>query len=481
MNSFRILLCLSIISIFPSLQAQLDPTRITIARDSFGTPHIFAPTDAEVAYGFAWASCEYDFKTLQAQILPIKGLNGLVNGKKGAIFDVAVHLLDPHSIVEAEYETGIPADFKRILENYAAGVNAYATAHPKEILHKDLFPVSAKDILKSYVVGMALLSGADKELIMILEEKVKEKEDEMDRGSNAFAIAAKKTTEGKTYLAINSHQPLEGLNSGYEAHLASEEGWNMLGSSFIGGVSLFAGANEYLGWAHTVNYPDLTDVFRLEMHPKEKDMYRLDGEWLTLEPYHIKARIRLLGFIPLGVKQKFYRSKHGVTIRTKEGVFAFKNSAPTTIKAAEQWYRMNRATNLSEFKEALALQGIISTNIVYADVEDNIYYISNGHFPKRNPVYDWEGILPGDTSATLWDDGFYSLDSCAQVLNPSSGYVFNCNHTPFFSSGPGDSPDTAVVPFTMGYKRPGDLTLSLIPICRCRRYPVCRSRWVPSS
>jgi len=440
------------------LHAQIDPGRITIARDSFGTPHIFAPTDAEVAYGFAWASAEDDFETMQLQLLPVRGLTGLTKGKQGAIFDVAVHLLDPHTVVESQYETEVPADFKRILEAYAAGANAYAAAHPKQVLHKKLFPVGPKDILKGYVVGLSLLSGADRDLRMVLEERVEKTEEMRMRGSNAFAISAKKTTDGKTYLAINSHQPLEGLNAWYEAHLVSDEGWNMLGATFVGGVSLFAGVNEYLGWAHTVNYPDLTDVYELTMHPEDENLYQFDGEWLELEPYHVKARIKLGGVLPIGLKQKFYRSKLGVTMRTDEGVFALKTSAPTTLKAAEQWYRMNRATNLEEWKAAMDLQGIVSTNIVYADVADNIYYIGNGHFPKRNPAYDWRGILPGDTSSVMWGADFYPLDSCAQVLNPPSGYVFNCNHTPFLSSGPGDSPLPEEIPVTMGYKAPGDLT-----------------------
>jgi acyl-homoserine-lactone acylase len=45
--------------------AQLNPANITIARDSFGIPHIFAPTDPEVAYGIAWAHAEDDFETMQ--------------------------------------------------------------------------------------------------------------------------------------------------------------------------------------------------------------------------------------------------------------------------------------------------------------------------------------------------------------------------------------------------------------------------------
>ena len=51
-------------------------------------------------------------------------------------------------------------------------------------------------------------------------------------GSNAFAFRRAKTKDGKTYLNVNTHQPLEGPFAWYEAHLVSEEGWNMLGGLF---------------------------------------------------------------------------------------------------------------------------------------------------------------------------------------------------------------------------------------------------------
>ena len=89
-------------------------------------------------------------------------------------------------------------------------------------------------------------------------------------GSNTFAFNSSKTTDGNTYLAINTHQPLDGPVSWYEAHLCSEEGTNIIGALFAGTPSILIGANQHLGWAHTVNYPDKTDVFKLEMHPSKK-------------------------------------------------------------------------------------------------------------------------------------------------------------------------------------------------------------------
>ena len=439
-----------------TLLAQINPANITIARDQWGVPHIFAKTDAEVAYGFAWATAEDDFETMQKQILPVKGLMGRVAGKEGARLDVAVHLLDARTIVEERFEQDLSPDFRKVLEAYAAGANAYARSHPKEVLHHKLFPITGQDIIQSYVLGMALMSGVGRELGNILGGKYKAQPQE--RGSNAFAIAPSKTADGKTYLVNNSHQPLEGFNSWYEAHLCSEEGWNILGATFPGGVTIFLGTNPHLGWAHTLNYPDFADVYALEMHPTEKGRYRFDGQWEELQPYPTKARVKVLGFLTIGARQKFYKSKYGVTFETPNGYFALRFPANRDIRAAEQWYLMNKATHLEEFQEALRRQGITCTNIVYADKEGHIYYISNGRFPKRNPHYDWQGLLPGDTSATLWTDDYYPIDSLPQVLDPASGYVYNCNHTPFLSSGIADNPNPESIPQSMGFQDLDGLT-----------------------
>lgn len=454
----RLLLSLFFISIFYNISAQINPQNIEIVRDQWGVPHIYAETDIEVAYGLGWASSEDDFKTIQHQLLGVRGLAGEVLGKSGAILDVAIHILEAKSVVDKKYETDLSDHFKKYVEAYAAGVNAYAQKFPKEVLHKKLFPVSGKDVIVGYVLGMALMSGASSHLENLMGNKVEAKHFPTAEGSNAIAISKNKTTDGKTYLAVNSHQPLEGLYSWYEAHLCSEEGLNILGGTFAGSPTIFLGTNENLGWAHTVNHADFSDVYELKMNPKNKNQYEFDGQWLDLESYHTKARIKLMGFLKIGLKQKFYKSKYGVTFKTKKGVFALRLSANRNIQAAEQWYKMNKATNFEEFMDALRMQGIICTNIVYADKEDHIYYVSNGRLPKRNPKYNWLETLPGNTSATLWKDEYYPLDSLPHVIDPPSGYVYNCNHTPFLSSDEMDNPKVEDVPVSMGFQTPDKLT-----------------------
>src|SRR5688572_26827026 len=113
-------------------KGQINPERIQIARDSFGVPHIFAPTDAEVAYGLAWAHAEDDFATLQLVVLMGKAKLGTALGKKGAEADYVVNLLRCRKIVEEKWNT-LSTDFIQLVQGYVAGLNAYAKAHPNKV------------------------------------------------------------------------------------------------------------------------------------------------------------------------------------------------------------------------------------------------------------------------------------------------------------------------------------------------------------
>jgi len=439
-----------------SIPPSEDYSNIKIARDQWGVPHIFAPTDAEVAYGLAWAQCEDDFVTMQEQMIAGRGRLGEVKGKDGLTIDFGVQFMGLSEIADKYAPQITNPHFKKYLAAFVEGANAYASLHPEELLLPDLFPLIEKDLLIGYLLGNVEISGAGKDLVNILEGRVAEGfSSDLPKGSNAIAISNRKTTDDYTYLAINSHQPLEGWYSWYEAHLASEEGLNILGGTFPGGSCIFHGVNENLGWAHTVNHADFSDVYQLVMHPDKEGMYRFDGEWIPLIEKPYWAWMKILGPIKIPIRQTIYESKYGPTFETDKGFFAWRFLVAQGIGSAEQWFAMNKANNFEEFKAALDMQEIVSTNIVYADKEDNIYYLSNGKLPIRNPKYDWKGTLPGDTSATLWTDAYFPIDSLPQVLNPASGYVFNTNNTPFSSSGLSDNPIEDEDNKTMGYQKTG--------------------------
>ncbi|OYZ01357.1 MAG: peptidase S45 [Sphingobacteriia bacterium 28-36-52] len=429
-------------------QAQIDPAKIDIIRDKYGVPHIFGKTDPEVAYGLAWAHAEDDFTTIQQSLLAGKAMLAQYQGKKGASIDYIVHLLRIPELVEERYESDLAPDFKKLLEGYSAGLNAYAAKHPKEVLLKKIFPVTPKDMVQYSVLQLCVLSGADKALAAIFGGTIPLLENYKTQGSNAFAFNSNKTTDGQVYLNINAHQPLEGPVAFYEAHLSSEEGWNILGANFPGAPSILHGVNEHLGWAHTVNEPDKLDVYQLEINPENKTQYKLDGNWEILEERVAQLKVKIAG-LKINVKKKAYWSKYGPTIITDRGTFSIRMPAQMDIRGLEQWYRFNKARNFTEFKAAVNMKAIPGYNIVYADKYDTIYYISNGRIPIRDKNYNWKTTLPGNTSATLWNQ-LHPIEALPQVLQPKSGFVYNTNHSPFHSTEGPENP--LVTDITMGYE-----------------------------
>lgn len=173
-------------------QAQIDPASVTIARDSFGVPHIFAKTDPQVSYGLAWAHAEDDFKSLQLVALPSKGLMGRALGKDGVAGDYAFALFRCREITEEKWNTLSPA-FLRLIEGYVQGINDYAKAHPDEVLVKKLFPMSVKEYIASSVLALTVFNGGDRALRAIFANNVNPLIDYDKMGSNAIAIHPSKT------------------------------------------------------------------------------------------------------------------------------------------------------------------------------------------------------------------------------------------------------------------------------------------------
>ncbi len=95
-----------------------------------------------------------------------------------------------------------------------------------------------------------------------------------------------------------------------------------------------------------------------------------------------------------------------------------------------QAYRMVRSRNFQEFRAAVATLDQRMFNLVYADCEGNIFYLYNGIVPRRDPKLDWSKAVDGSRPESDWK-GFLSLDELPQVLNPMSGYVQNCNQSPY--------------------------------------------------
>jgi len=435
----KLVLILFIVSTNFNSYSQINPDNIEIVRDHYGVPHIYADLDTEVAYGFAWAQAEDHFKLIQEAYLAGNGLLGKLIGLKGAGADFLTQFIQSEKIVNEKFHT-LDEKFVALIDAFAQGLNAFAIKHPKQVLEKKLFPLTPQKLLRYTQLQLFISNGADKLVTGIVNNTLSwPYEIEQDtKGSNLIAVSRSRTGSDETFLTINTHQPLEGPTSWYEAHLVSKEGTNIIGAAFPGSPCLLTGANEFLGWTHTVNYPDKADVYALEMHPKKKNVYLVDGVAYKLEKFKAKLHFKFLG-MNIPIKKKFYHSIYGPTLKNKTGVYAVRTTSTTNINAIEQWWKMNKATNFTDFYKALEMKALPGYNIGYADRNDTIFYISNGKIPIRAKGYDWTDVVPGNTLKTLWDT-YYDIKDLPQVVSPASGFVYNANHTPFKSSGKADNP-----------------------------------------
>ncbi len=417
--------------------SQINPENIDIVRDSYGVPHIFAKTDAEVSYGLAWAHAEDDFETIQLAFLAGNSMLSNHLGSEGAPADFISKFIGSKEIVDEKYNE-ISDEYKLVLEGYALGLNSYAKKFPDKVLYKKLFPLTPKMMLRYGQLQLFIRSKGGEWVGKILSDKTQE--DYIDQnliGSNFIAMNSSKTKSGESFLVINTHQPLEGPTSWYEAHINSEEGTNILGTLYPGTPHILIGVNENLGWSHTFNNLDIFDVYKLEMTKGLK--YIVDGEEYKLEKDKAKIKIKILG-LKIPINRKFYKSIFGPTLKNKKGFYSIRAPILHSINALEQWWRMGKSKNFNEFYSTLKMKGLTGVNIAYADKYDTIFYMSDGLIPKREEGYNWKEIVPGNTKKTLWTET-YDIEDLPQVIQPKSGYIYNANHSPFKSTSNDENPN----------------------------------------
>jgi acyl-homoserine-lactone acylase len=432
---------------------------VEIVRDNYGVPHINGKTDADTAYGLAFAHAEDDFSTIQDVVAMTRGRYGALAGSDGAKVDYVLHLLGARETAKARYMELSP-QVRAVAEAYAAGLNHYVSKHPEEVRLSKLFPVTGQDIVTGFVLRAPFFYGLDGAIGALTEGKPLPKEsappmtpigrDPEMNGSNAFAIAPKRMADGKTWLISNSHQPYEGQVAWYEAVTHSGEGLDMAGALFPGSPFVLLGHNRHLGWTNTVNRPDLIDVYRLVMN-KAGDQYRYDGKWMPLSSKRVWLPVKI-GPFNLPVPQTVYRSIHGPVIKNDKGYFAIRYAGIDNVKVVEQYYRNTKATNWDDWTQSMAIGGIPATNFIYADKTGRVAYIYNALFPDRKPGYDYTKLLPGDTSAAMWE-GPVGFDLYPKIVDPASGFVQNANNTPFLAAGPGSEMDPLAYSPYLGIER----------------------------
>jgi len=389
---------------------------VTVKRDVWGVPHIFAATLADGAYGLGYAQAEDRLEQIYSNYREAIGRTAEVQGA-GAVEPDFKQRLAGHEMVCRRRYPELPPEVRELCDAFQDGVRAYLAEHPEKhpagamTLEPWMIPALSRTLIFNWPLG-----AANRKL---------GRRNEWHFFSNEWAVRPERTAEGAAFLLIDPHVHLAGAFRFYEFRLHAG-GHDISGFAPTGTPFLGVGHNAFLGWALTTGGPDTTDIYVEQTDPDHPRRYRYDDGWREMTGETVTIAVK--GSAP--VVRTLERSHHG-PIMLREGRKAFAVACPyfDQIELATQFYRMMTARNLAEFDAALALNQLMEQNVMYADVEGNIHYVRTGRVPIRPPGFDFSRPVPGDTSKSEWL-GIHPMKDLVQVLNPAAGYLQNCNIAP---------------------------------------------------
>ncbi|HEY0876683.1 MAG TPA: penicillin acylase family protein [Vicinamibacterales bacterium] len=413
-------------------------SQATIRRDTFGIPHIHAETEEAAAFAFGFAQAEDHAVEIARRLIRARGEAAKYLGSEEIENDFAMRRFANIETAEADLSRVSPF-FAEMLHAYAAGVNRYVELNRAAL--PSWIPVfTAADVLAN-IRAIGVRSASSAGLVRRLSQKYPGATtearglppEEDAPGSNAFAVAGSHTTSGSPILMANPH--LSWASRYWEAHLTVPGKVNFFGNTLVGYPVLWAGFNDRLGWANTVNAADLEDVFALTLDPERPDHYIFEGRSMPLESREVAIEVKNADGT-LDRQQRTYWSSHlgAIVHRTPAKAFAIKSMRLESHLQFEGFYRLSRTRNLEEFLETMRTSRVYSCNFVYADVDGNILYLWNAQIPRRvDDGTNYALDVPGDSGKYVWSE-VHPLKDLPRLLNPPGGYVHNANNPPWYTS-----------------------------------------------
>lgn len=409
--------------------------RITIIRDDYGVPHIYAPSDADAVFGMLFAQAEDDFARIERNYTWAIGRLAEIEGEEALFSDLRARLYMSEDEARAAYDAA-PAWLKDLCDAFADGLNWYLMTNPdvepklltrfEPWMPMYFFEGSiGGDIEQIPLDGIEAFYGSDAPRDVVAMETSPDLAE--PSGSNGFAISGQLTASGNAMLLINPH------TSFYfrpEIHVVSEEGLNAYGAVTWGQFFVYQGFNEDTGWMHTSTYVDFLDEFVEDIVEDNGTLrYRYGDELRPVEVQDVKLRYKTDG----GTAERSfttYRTHHGPITHSIDGRWVATKINWDPVNALAQSFVRTKQSDYGEFREMMNIRTNSSNNTVFADSSGNIAYFHGNFVPRRDPAYDFSRPVDGSNPDTDWQ-GLHTVDETITLTNPANGWLQNCNSTPF--------------------------------------------------
>ncbi|MBB29322.1 MAG: hypothetical protein CME25_10535 [Gemmatimonadetes bacterium] len=399
--------------------------RAHIIRDRYGVPHIYGETDADVAFGFGYAQAQ---DHLISMLLSYRGAAGRLSeilGESALESDTKVLLWRIKGVAGERYGT-IPKDTRDLIGGFVSGVNHYIDVY-EEVLPEWVETITGTDVValsRWLMLLFAETTGASELAKKGLEPTLK-----WPVGSNQWAVGGARSSTGSPIFVMDLHLPWVMPFHLYEAHLVSREGMNVAGATFFGLPVIAVGHNDQIAWSMTLNETDVFDMFeeKLDQANSRRYVYEREKERMTANRVKIKV---WKGDTTYDVKRELLYTHHGPVLKSVEGwAYSARSSMMDIVGTLAQLYAMNKAVDVEAFKRILSNLEVPLFNVMYADRQNELFYVYNTRTPQRAGTFDWRSPVPGWASETEWGR-IIPFDRLPQVSNPIAGFMQNCNVAP---------------------------------------------------
>jgi acyl-homoserine-lactone acylase len=400
--------------------------------DTYGIPHIFAPDHPSLFYAYGYAQMEGHAELLVRLYAQARGRGAEFYGESYLESDRWVRT---NGIPEKakQWASQQSPEFGGLIRAFAGGLNAWATKNPDVLTPaaRAVLPLTAEDV---YAHGLRIIHYDWLTSQQNVNTKIR-REPVETHGSNGWAIGPSKSASGNAMLLSNSHLPWGDNDTYFEVQLTAP-GVTSYGAVWVGFPVLRQCFTEFVAWTQTTNNPTGADVYRLRL---QGDGYVLDGKTRAFDVENQIIKVRQADGALKDVPHQIRRTVHGPVFADGRGVtVALRVIAADRPKMFEQFWRMGLAKNLEQWKSAMRMQQLPIFHTMYADRDGHIMYVYNAASPVRSHgdhAY-WNGVVPGDKSELIASDKIVPFDQLPQVLDPATGWVQNCNDSPWTSTYP---------------------------------------------
>ncbi|MCH8549868.1 MAG: penicillin acylase family protein [Balneolaceae bacterium] len=251
-------------------------------------------------------------------------------------------------------------------------------------------------------------------------------------GSNNWVVDGSKTAEGFPILSNDMHLNMSMPSIWYEVQLHTPD-HNVYGVTLQGTPTVIVGFNDDIAWGSTNTGASVMDWFEITFRDEDRREYRHDDEWKQVSER--VETIRVKG--SEAVSDTVLYTHHGPVYETREETpesrviqrdHALRWIAHDSSNELLTFYKLNRAKNYEDFREAFRTYKAPAQNMNFASVDGDIAIQTGGEFPLK---WEFQGRTVSDGSDSRYDwNEFIPYDHNPNILNPERGFLSAANQFP---------------------------------------------------